>query len=354
VKASFATKLAAALLVAVAAVAAAYHIPRKESPVSTPQLAPMHTFCIGRYLIDLPSDFQETPASDVELIYGLDKNWKSVKVELPRIDGSTPAFHAIVSKRLAELGSGYHLLSPDHSMIALTKSLDEDTRLIRAYDSPDMLDAFVSQIYRQTGEAVASYSARAGLGRDPAEVEARLLKVANGARFVADPEHAGKGTCFGRLAIDGGQDGEWLNVTLASRTMPDVEVSISINSTIREFDGGLLARVDKNKTAAAAAGANVSDIHTLRQGRTQIAGRPTEESLNWMLEGERQDKKSLSFTAETSPSPSTIEAPQVSITLGTGGQLRSGEYVNSSLADNDALNLWAAIIKSIRLRPGAL
>lgn len=41
--------------------------------------ASIQTHCLARFLIDLPDDFE--PVGDVELIYGLDKDYRKVKVE---------------------------------------------------------------------------------------------------------------------------------------------------------------------------------------------------------------------------------------------------------------------------------
>lgn len=238
-------------------------------------------------------------------------------------------------------------------MIALSKQIDDHTTLVRSYDSPDMLDAFRSEVFRETDEVVADYSALVTPGKDPDKSEQRLSHIAAGTRFAPDLEHVGKGTCFGHLVIQGDQDGEWFHVAFRSRSMPDVALSVYMNSTLQEFDKGLLARDANGTREMRAAGIDDSAAKALRKGKTEIAGRPAEQVLYSILQGESHDKKALLFTAETAASPSTLAAPNASISLYTGGQL-NGEYVDSSLTDEAAMQLWDTILRSVRPRPGAL
>jgi len=52
--------------------------------------------------------------------------------------------------------------------------------------------------------------------------------------------------------------------------------------------------------------------------------------------------------------PATFIEPSFAISMTMGGQLLSGEYVDASLSEQEAVAMWDAIIKSIRVRPGAV
>jgi len=61
------------------------------------------------------------------------------------------------------------------------------------------------------------------------------------------------------------------------------------------------------------------------------------------------------FAAETLLlKPATFLAPSLAISMNMGGQVSSSEYRDASWSDDEAVAIWDAIVKSIRLRPSAL
>jgi Tle cognate immunity protein 4 C-terminal domain len=323
----------------------------KDSSVdqTTSGLPAMRTHCIGRFLIDLPSDFEQHLASYAELFYGLDKNFRKVNVEVVRAGGAQPSFDAIVSKRAAELAADEHFSSPSKSMLALQRRIDENTVLIRSYKSPRSLDSYVSEYIAQRGESSARFSSRVYTEGEAAEVvEARILKVVEQTRPVLAFDDAGRGLCFGRLLIDAGQDGELFNLTFRSKSLSDVVIQIDMNSLVAKSDGGLLKRWDGNAGLL-----NKLDFQssTLRRGKVAIAGLPSEELLS---KGKEKGHEVRSFAAETLLSkPASFAAPLLAISMSMGGQVSGDDYRDASLSEREALALWDAIVRSIRPRPGA-
>lgn len=312
-------------------------------------LPTMRTHCIGRFLIDLPEDFKQTLGSEVELIYGLDKDFQKVGVKVLRASGIQPSFDSFVQKRAAELASQQHFEATSKTMLALQQRIDSNSVLVRAFFSPRMLDSYRSEMYRQVGNAVGLFTKRVYTGKSAEAVEAKLIRVVENTIFIQNPAQAGRGTCLGPLLIDAGQDGEWFSVRFDTDRMPDVLIEIDINSLLAKSDGGLLKRIDSKADMLAKLDFK-SD--TLRRGKTTIAGQPSEELLS---KGEERGHTVRGFTAESLLlTPATFSAPSIAITMNMGGLLDGGKYYNASMTEPEAIALWDAIVKSIRLRPGAV
>lgn len=324
--------------------------PSRDTPMIQKSSAAMRTHCVGRYLIDLPDDFEQHPASYAELFYGLDKNFRKVNLEIVRAGGTQPSLDALVNKRAAELAADDHFSSPSKSMLALKRKVNDNTVLIRSYDSPRGVDSFVSEYIAQVGQPIARLWSRVYSEGEAAEVvEARLLTVVKQMRPASSVDTAGRGVCLGGLLADADQDGEILSLTFRSEKLADVVIQIDINSMLAKSDGGLLKRWDNNSGLL-----NKLDFQssTLRRGKVQIGPMAGEELLST---GKDKGHLVRGFSAETLPlKPSTFAAPTFAISMNMGGQVAGDDYRDASLSEMDSLALWDTIIKSIRLRPGAV
>lgn len=313
-------------------------------------LPPMRTHCVGRFLIDLPDHFDLTPGSDAELIYGLDKNWRRVNVTVPRSNDAQPDLSALVANRVAELTERYDGETPSKNMLDSQKWVDPDTALIRAHEEPTMQGYYRSNVFAKKQHVVGSLQADTFEDDKPEDIEAKVLAVAQRTRFIADPTQAGKGTCLGPLLIDAGQDGERFMLTFRSAEFPVVIVTLNMDSLrAKAEDGGLLARVDSKASDLALLGGKIDPI---RRGKLLLAGRSGEELLH------KHKGNSIEyrfFRAEaTQIRPATFDEPVFAIEMTMGGQISGGEYITAPMTEKDAVALWDAIVKSIRLRPGAV
>lgn len=320
-----------------------------KTTATTLPLPSMRTHCIGRLLIDLPEDFEHSPLSEVELVYGLDENWRKVKVTVPRIDESQPTLQALKAKQVAELTARYEADTPTKNMLALTRAVDSETELVRAHR--ESLSSFDVHVFRQIASAVGLFESASYKKDKPEDIETRLLSIAQSTRYVADPSTAGKGTCLGPLLIDAGQDGEWFMLSFHSPKDPVLHIGVNMNSLRAEAeDGGLIARTDRRTTEFLRPMGIKLDF--IRRGKVLLAGGPGEEQA---FRYEENGVKYLSFAAEVlQSSPATFAVPVINVEMKLGGQLLSGEYRGASMSEKDALALWDAIIKSIRPRPGAV
>lgn len=337
--------LACLLAVAASQSHAGTGIPMKDAL----QMPTMRTHCIGRYLIDLPEEYELTPGSELTLYYGLGKDFDSVRVMLPRQQGNQPQFMQLLNKEVGALKSGHHFRSANKNMLASVKEIDKQMALVQSYSSARQMESLRLHLYTEKEDAIIrledfKYS------QDPRtaeHIESQLIRIAQNTRFAPTPDKAGPGTCLGTAVIDAKQDGEVFMLAFKSERHPDAIISIDMSSLPEKGDGGLLQRV-----SGKAGLLRMLDFSstTLRKGKRQIAGRAGEELLD---AGKEDGKVQRYFVAETLVTePSSLNRPVIAITLSMGGQKdeRSNEPLDPSLSEKESLAWWDAIVGSIRPR----
>ncbi len=312
------------------------------------QLPTMRTHCIGRYLIDLPEEYELTPGSELTLYYGLDKDFESVRVMLPRQKGNQPQFMQLLNKEVGALKSGHHFKSANKNMLASVQEIDKQMALVQSYSSSRQMESLRLHLYTEKEGAIVrledfKYS------QDPRtaeHVENQLIRIAQNTRFAPTPEKAGPGTCLGTAVIDAKQDGEVFILAFKSERHPDAIISIDMSSLPEKGDGGLLQRV-----AGKAGLLRMLDFSstTLRKGKRQIAGRAGEELLDAGKEGGKVQRHFVAETLVTEPS--SMNRPVIAISLSMGGlKDKNTDYLDPSLSEKESLAWWDAIVGSIRAR----
>jgi hypothetical protein len=334
----------------------ANHYFKSLDMTSTQPLPALRIVCVGRLLFDLPADIELK--GDVELYYGLDKDFDTAMVKPLKEGVDQAAFEKIVAERIAELTQDYNASSASKNMLSGVRKIDDQTVMILAYT--ELPGTYVSEALIRRGQAVGivkrdvyNNADMGGRTDDPADIEAKVLALAQRITAVGDdPARIGTGTCIGGLLIDADHDGEVFTLGARSSRHRDVTLGIDMNSIIAKSDGGMLARWDSK--------ADMIDkltrgaLHTSRRGATTMASRPAEELLTYGRN--TAGKLERTFNAETRLlKPSSFAEPQFHIDMHMGGQdPETGAYVDPSFSEPDALELWDAILKSIRPRPGAI
>ena len=323
----------------------------REDTVLTSAVLPdlRRAVCFGRHLIDLP---QELPIDgEVDLIYGLDRNFKIIKAAVLPTEGPHRTLQSIVDSKVSELTSTYDADTPNKNMLAETRRIDKDLTLIVGHKEPTMMGYYQVFVIARIGGAVGMFTGDV-FNRDRLnDIETNVLNVAKHTRYMPDAQQS-KGTCVGPFIIDAGQDGERFAWGTRSTEHTDLTLEITVNSLLAETDGGLLKRVQSKAGMLTALGSTGS---TVRSGKVTIAGRVAEELVN---EEQTEGKTMRLFVAETLlNSPSTKAEPRIHIEMSLGGQVQTGSnqstLVDPSIARSESLALWDAIVKSIRLRPGS-
>ena len=307
--------------------------------------------CLGRQLISIPAEL--SLGGDVTLIYGLDKSFTSVQVEVLNEKGGDAALKAAVASTSAELTARFDAKTPSKNRLAAEERIDDNTVYVLEHSEPTMRGYYRVVVLARVGEAAARFSSDVYPRDKPEDIRSRVLRVVARTRFAGSASVEGPGTCLGPLVIDAGQDGERFSVGGRGTTHPEMSLSISINSLLAESDGSLLERVDRKAGVLAQLGVTG---RPMRRGKVLIADRAAEELVD---EEEAKGKVVRLFVAETVlTEPSTFARPRLHIEMEFGGSPKNGDkpsaHINPSLGPDDSLAVWDAMIRSIRLRPGSV
>lgn len=312
----------------------------------------METHCVGRHLIDLPTSFKPLHDNSVKLYYGKDKDYTDTIVTVLREGISKNTFELRV---LYEADNIAKELRDDYktSMLISNTKLSDTAYMLRFYDDSSLDGAFNSSLFIYVGDSVVKLYGEV-YKSDPAIMEARLKKTASQIRPFTDPEKAGRGFCMGHIVIDGDHDFEQaFTLNFFSDTWKDVTWEID-STSLGSGDEGLLKRWKERQSGfeAMTGGAASPVFHS---GKITVGNMPGEELL---AELKDYGKLGFSFSAEslTKRSRPGFERPTFSVDMDTGSSNASNkeDAVDSSWSKEEALGVWNAVIKSIRLRPGAL
>ena len=164
------------------------------------------------------------------------------------------------------------------------------------------------------------------------------------------PSSTAKGFCIGPIAVQGNYDLEQTDFAFRSKKRPDVIIVIDIDtySSSSEESDTLLQRVSGERSLL-----SIFDVRhkVLRKGNLTIAGMKAQE---WLATFENGDHKDQQFALESyRPKPSP-DHPELHMEMTTGQQDLDGVRHTSSLSDKEAMAVWDTMVKSIRLRPGAV
>lgn len=306
----------------------------------------MKMHCVGRYLIDLPKGFELTMHNYVTLTYGLGKDFKTAEVELIST-GTTPAlFKAAVLKRRAEIASETNRVV-NASMLAYEKEISSTKFLLRAYDSAGLAQYHKIELHLLVGDTYVLLKAPS-FDNEFAPVEARLSKLATQISPVQGAIPTTKGYCLGSILINADHDQEQVDASFKDPEHRDLRFGISMNALTGTETPTLLGR---------SSAANplykillTAGQTTLRKGVTKLGEMHAEEVLDRL---KLEERVSLEFRAEAIRPVPSFAQPALDIVLNLGEE-DEGKRLSSSLTDQEAMGVWDAIIKSVRLRPGTL
>ncbi len=131
---------------------------------------------------------------------------------------------------------------------------------------------------------------------------------------------------------------------------PDVYFGVSMSTNGGKVDPGIL---DRETDILKELGQYVSDIRNIRKQRLLVNGMKAQEWSRLDIGSEGDGKKLYEFQIDIPGLPNNNAAPFISISLTVGGHGEKG-YISPSLTEGEALALWDAVIKTLRLRPGAV
>ncbi|WP_339483564.1 T6SS immunity protein Tli4 family protein [Pseudomonas sp. RL_5y_Pfl2_73] len=334
----------------------------------------MRTWALGRGLIDLPANW--SGGGDVKLYYGLGADHSSVEVRVLGEGVTQERFDAALNERAHRIAAVKNDEQQDASMLVSARRETPQKIWLQYFESTEVPDTFVHEFHLLVGDAYVMLRASSYDG-DTAPVEARLLKLSKGI-FKVSPENAGAGFALGPIVIRSHHDQEIASFDF-SPPESDVSLNIYINALSPDDDERLQVRTKKDTQIFLA-----GDYENLRAGKITLADMQAEESLIGFSD---DTHRQILFVSENYRDNPSLSRPAMSIRLSAGGmsagpidpdepedlvrwtlpqfankgydlplwqQPASPEPVNPSLTDYEAMAVWDAILKSVRIRHGSV
>ena len=334
----------------------------------------MRTWALGRGLIDLPSSW--TGGGDVKLYYGLGADHSSVEVLILGERVTQERFDAALNERSRRISAVKNYKNSDVSMLVSAKFVSPRETLLQYYKQATRRQTFVHESHLLIDDVYVMLRAQSYEG-DTDSVEAQLLKLSKEI-FKVTPETAGAGFALGPVVIRSHHDHEIASFYFRPPAS-DVSLNVYYNALSPDDGERLHVRTQKDGKIFLA-----GDYEQLRIGKITLAGMQAEESLIGFSD---DTHRQILFVSENYRDNPSLSRPAMSIRLSAGGKKRtaidpdkprdlvrwtlpqfankgyelplwqqpaSPEPVNPSLTDYEAMAVWDAILKSVRIRYGSV
>ncbi|WP_339483566.1 T6SS immunity protein Tli4 family protein [Pseudomonas sp. RL_5y_Pfl2_73] len=334
----------------------------------------MRTWALGRGLIDLPANW--TGGGDVKLYYGLGADHSSVEVLILGEGVTQERFDAALNERARRISAIKNHKNSDVSMLVSAKVVSSREKLLQYYKQATRRQTFVHESHLLIDDVYVMLRAQSYDG-DTDPVQAQLLKLSKEI-FKVTPENAGTGFALGPIVIRSHHDQEIASFDFGPPAS-DVSLDIYINALSPDDEERLHVRTPKDGQIFLA-----GDYENLRAGKIMLAGMQAEESLIGFSD---DTHRQILFVSENYRDNPSLSRPAMSIRLSAGGmsagpidpdepedlvrwtlpqfankgydlplwqQPASPEPVNPSLTDYEAMAVWDAILKSVRIRHGSV
>ena len=302
------------------------------------------TYCFGRFLIDLPKA-AEVNGQAYEFMFG--------KIETERFLKGAEAFAQKMKEREADLRAGKHedkfkLVDVRSTRLPNAQIFKITKKLIGAGG-----DSFGFEAYLFNGRVLFSMKETA-YDEDKIDsvlqrLETRLLP--NLQYRPTDKIPTEPGFCIenGFIADDGKTaQYEKAEISFKFKQWPDVSVSVYARTNGDKLEESLLSRIEKPFPAELADAAK--SIKVLRKGQHVVGQHQGEAVLDDLPTGHGYFVHN--FVWDVSGEPRSIFVPHIHLELESGnGRSVNQRYTRPSLTDKQAIELFDAIVNSIRLRP---
>ncbi len=335
----------------------------------------MRTWALGRGLIDLPANW--SGGGDVKLYYGLGADHSSVEVRVLGEGVTQARFDAALNERANRIAAVKNYKQSDVPMLVSAVRISPQSVTLQYYKQATRRQTFVHEFHLLVDDAYVMLRAESYDG-DTTPVETRLLKLSKEIFKVTAPQNAGAGFALGPIVIRSHHDQEIATFNFRP-PVSDVSLEVYVNALSPGESERLLARTRETTKIFLA-----DDYDSLRAGTTNIANMQAEELL---IAFSDDTHRQLLFLAESYREARSLSSPFMSFSLSAGGiksrpkspdvevdlvrwtlpdfankgyelplwqQPATPDPVNPSLTDYEAMAVWDAILKSVRIRYGAV
>ncbi|UWF51841.1 T6SS immunity protein Tli4 family protein [Pseudomonas sp. N3-W] len=337
----------------------------------------MRTWALGRGLIDLPANW--TGGGDVKLYYGLGADHSSVEVRVLGEGVTQERFDAALDERARRIAVVKNDEQQDASMLVSARLETSQKIFLQYFESTEVPDSFVHELHLLIDDAYVMLRAESYNG-NTTPVEARLLKLSKEIFKVA-PENAGAGFALGPIVIRSRHDQEIASFYFRPPAS-DVALNVYINALSADDEERLHVRTQTDTKIFLA-----GDYENLRAGKITLADMQAEESLIGFSD---DTHRQILFVSENYRENPAMNRPSLNFRMSAGGMKADpidpnepedlvrwtlpefankgydlplwqlpdrparAEPVNPSLTDYEAMAVWDAILKSVRIRYGAV
>ncbi|KRP58677.1 T6SS immunity protein Tli4 family protein [Pseudomonas trivialis] len=363
------------LLFGTVAACTAFKQPSEQEKKTVHELTSnMRTWALGRGLIDVPANW--TGSGDVKLYYGLGADHTSVEVRVLGEGVTQERFDAALRERVGRIAAIKNSEMNDIPMLVSAREETPQNVLLQYYMRKTQRQTFVHELHLLVDDVYVMLRADSFKGKI-GPVENRLLKLSKEI-FKVTPDNAGAGFALGPVVIRSHHDQEIATFNFRPPAS-DVLLNIYINALSPDDEDRLQVRTQKDGKIFLA-----GDYEQLRIGQILLAGMSAEESLIGFSD---DTHRQILFVSENYRNNPSLSRPAMSIRLSAGGKKRTAidpdkprdlvrwtlpEFankgydlplwqrparrapVNPSLTDYEAMAVWDAILKSVRLRPNAV
>ena len=338
----------------------------------------MRTWALGRGLIDLPANW--SGGGDVKLYYGLGADHSSVEVRVLGEGVTQERFDAALNERAGRIAAIKNYKQSDVPMLVSAVRISPQSVTLQYYKQATRRQTFVHEFHLLVEEAYVMLRAESYDG-DTTSVETRLLKLSKEIFKVTAPQNAGAGFALGPIVIRSHHDQEIASFNFRPPAS-DVALNVYINALSPDDEERLHVRTQKDTKIFLA-----GDYENLRAGKITLADMQAEESLIGFSD---DTHRQILFVSENYRGNPSLSRPAMSFRLSAGGKKRSAidpnkpkdlvrwtlpefankgyelplwqrpdrppraDPVNPSLTDYEAIAVWDAILKSVRIRFGAV
>ena len=332
---------------------------QQEKQTVTELTANLKTRCVGRYLIDMPGDAWESGYAKIQ---GVSIEAKPMTEDAWRQDiarreveltatKSRDAYPFLYAAGKARGDNTYYFIHRGTIYNDPSRRHIEGYKWDRGYRFLLKIKSYDYTHPDQTSDPIVQKMTVQNNSTEKTAVVMSLLEKLRGRSPDDIPTEPG--VCFagGFLPAPAGSN-EDIDAQFGLNHMQDVSFDVSTTPDIRESTT-LLQRADGTEMHAEL---KTADGHLVRKGPVALAGLKAEE---WLVEGRRPgDGRGNSFSLIVNETTSGPSAPYLSLDLTTGGQVEiQGELVKfekGSLSTGEAVALWDAVSRTLRLRPGAV
>ena len=334
----------------------------------------MRTWALGRGLIDLPANW--SGGGDVKLYYGLGADHASVEVRVLGEGVTRERFDAAIRERASRIAAVKNDEMNDIPMLVSARADTPQSAMLQYYMRKTQRQTFVHELHLLVDDAYVMLRADSFKG-NTAPVEARLSKLSREIFKIA-PEKAGAGFALGPIVIRSHHDQEIASFEF-SPPASDISLEIYINALSPSQTKSIKTRTEEGARVFLA-----GDYENLRTKKITLAGMSAEESLIGFSD---DTHRQLLFGAENYRENPSLSRPSMNFRMSAGGmkaepigpdepedlvrwtlpefankgyelplwqQPASPEPVNPSLTDYEAMAVWDAILKSVRIRYGSV